>query len=225
MRLSTLLPALGLATQALAIPLSCNKHVNEMSLAESDAAVAEYFAKLEPATKRALLHEITGPEAGVDVHSRSPIGPPHNGAFCISFVLTRSVCWSPLGRRDFSRYTRSRSPRILRLLVARRLPRLPPLAQRAHHVRRYELAPADGRRRPRAHEDAAGGQPRRKYIHRRYRGGRIRPPNQHDSRRKGSHRFPRRGYVNVSWFLKRVLSEAQTALLSAWMFFSSMRSG
>ncbi len=76
MHLLTLLPTLGLATQALAIPFSCNKHVNKMSLAESDAAVAEYFAKLEPATKRALLHEITGPEAGADVRSRSPIGLP-----------------------------------------------------------------------------------------------------------------------------------------------------
>ena len=76
MHLSTLLPTLGLATQALAIPFSCNKQVNKMSLAESDAAVAEYFAKLEPATKRALLHEITGPEAGADVRSRSPIGLP-----------------------------------------------------------------------------------------------------------------------------------------------------
>ena len=67
MRLSILLPVLGLATQALSVSLSCEKDVHEMSLAESDAAVAEYFAKLEPATKHALLHEITGPEAGADV--------------------------------------------------------------------------------------------------------------------------------------------------------------
>jgi len=85
MRLSVLLPALGLAAHALAIPLSCDKDVNEMSLPESDAAVAEYFAKLEPATKKALLHEITGPEAGADVRSRSPIGWPHGGRFLFFF--------------------------------------------------------------------------------------------------------------------------------------------
>ena len=71
MRLSTLLLALGLVAQALAVTLSSDKNVNEMSLAESDAAVAEFFAKLEPATKWALLHEITGPEAGADVRSVS----------------------------------------------------------------------------------------------------------------------------------------------------------
>jgi hypothetical protein len=38
-----------------------------MTLAESDAAVKEYFAKLEPATKKTLLHDTTGPEAGADV--------------------------------------------------------------------------------------------------------------------------------------------------------------
>jgi hypothetical protein len=67
MRLSTLLPALGLVTKILSTSLSCEKDVDAMGLVESDAAVAEYFAKLEPATKRALLHEITGPEAGADV--------------------------------------------------------------------------------------------------------------------------------------------------------------
>lgn len=67
MRLSTLLPPLCLVTQALSASLSCEKHVDEMSLAESDAAVTEYFANLEPATKWALLHDITGPEAGADV--------------------------------------------------------------------------------------------------------------------------------------------------------------
>ena len=69
MRLSPLLPALGLVTQALSasLRLSCEKDVDDMSLAESDEAIAEYFAKLEPATKWALLHDITGPEAGADV--------------------------------------------------------------------------------------------------------------------------------------------------------------
>jgi hypothetical protein len=67
MRLSTLIPALFLVTQALSASLSCEKDADEMSLVESDAAVAEYFANLEPATKWALLHDITGPEAGADV--------------------------------------------------------------------------------------------------------------------------------------------------------------
>ncbi len=73
---TTLLPVLGLAAHALVIPLSCNKDVNEMSLAES---VAAYFDKLELATKRTLLHDTTGPEAGADVRPRSPIKPPHRG--------------------------------------------------------------------------------------------------------------------------------------------------
>ena len=69
MRLSPLLPALGLVTQALSasLRLSCEKDVDDMSLAESDVAVEEYFSKLEFATKWALLHDITGPEAGADV--------------------------------------------------------------------------------------------------------------------------------------------------------------
>lgn len=67
MRLLTLLPAIGLASQVLSSPFSCNKDPNEMTLAESDAAVKDYFSKLEPATKRTLLHDTTGPEAGADV--------------------------------------------------------------------------------------------------------------------------------------------------------------
>jgi hypothetical protein len=92
MRLSTLLPALGLVTQALAIPLSCGKDVNEMSLAETNAAVADYFSKLEPVTKHTLLHDTTGPEAGADVRSRSPmIESGHGGAFCL-FFRADSLC-------------------------------------------------------------------------------------------------------------------------------------
>ena len=69
MRLSPLLPTLGLVTQALSasLRLPCEKDVDNMGLAESDVAVAEYFANLEPVTKWVLLHEITGPEAGADV--------------------------------------------------------------------------------------------------------------------------------------------------------------
>ncbi|KAI9431007.1 Six-hairpin glycosidase-like protein [Lactarius psammicola] len=91
MRLSTLLPALGLATQALTVPLSCNQDVNEISLAESDAAVAEYFAKLEPATKRAVLHDVTGPEAGADVGVISAVIPdPDHPEFSVYWM--RDAC-------------------------------------------------------------------------------------------------------------------------------------
>lgn len=107
MRLSTLLPALGLVTQALAIPLSCSKDVNEMNLIETDAAVAEYFSRLEPVTKYTLLHDTTGPEAGADVRSRCSSSRDTRAFFVYSFVLIRSVCWSPPGRRGSSRYTRS----------------------------------------------------------------------------------------------------------------------
>src|ERR1700761_2063142 len=106
MRLSTLLLALGLVTQALSISHSCEKDVEDMSLAESDAAVAEYFAKLEPATQWTLFHEMTGPEAGADVRYRLPTGPPRGVAFCFSFVLIRSICLSS-GWCNFSDHPRS----------------------------------------------------------------------------------------------------------------------
>jgi hypothetical protein len=74
MHFLALFSALALASQALASPLSCDSHElfldkepHEMTLAESDTAVKEYFSKLEPATKRTLLHDTTGPEAGADV--------------------------------------------------------------------------------------------------------------------------------------------------------------
>jgi len=65
--LLTLTTVVGLASQAFSSPLSCNKDISEMTLAESDAAVKAYFSKLEPATKNTLLHDTTGPEAGADV--------------------------------------------------------------------------------------------------------------------------------------------------------------
>jgi len=67
MHFLALVSALGLATQAFAGPLPCYNDPLEMTLAESDAAVKEYFSKLEPATKWTALHETTGPEAGADV--------------------------------------------------------------------------------------------------------------------------------------------------------------
>lgn len=67
MRLLTLFSVVGLANQAFSSPFSCDKDISEMTLAESDAAVNSYFSKLEPATKKTLLHDTTGPEAGADV--------------------------------------------------------------------------------------------------------------------------------------------------------------
>ncbi len=67
MRLLTLFSVVGLASQAFSSPLSCDKDISEMTLAESDEAVKAYFSKLEPATKKTLLHDTTGPGAGADV--------------------------------------------------------------------------------------------------------------------------------------------------------------
>jgi len=67
MHLLTLVSALGMASQAFAGPLSFGNGPFEMTLAESDAAVKEYFSKLAPATKWTALHDTTGPEAGADV--------------------------------------------------------------------------------------------------------------------------------------------------------------
>lgn len=67
MRLFTLFSVVGLVNQAFSTPFSCDKDISEMTLTESDAAVKSYFSKLESATKKTLLHDTTGPEAGADV--------------------------------------------------------------------------------------------------------------------------------------------------------------
>ncbi len=67
MRVLALFSVLGLASQAFSSSFSCDKDIGEMTLAESDAAVEAYFSKLGPATKKTLLHDTTGPEAGADV--------------------------------------------------------------------------------------------------------------------------------------------------------------
>ncbi|KAI9437567.1 Six-hairpin glycosidase-like protein [Lactarius indigo] len=91
MRLSILLPALGLATQALAVPLSCSKEENDSSLARFDGAVAEYFSKLELVTKSTLLHDTTGPEAGADVGVVLAIIPdPNHPEFSVYWL--RDAC-------------------------------------------------------------------------------------------------------------------------------------
>src|SRR6266404_324464 len=69
MRLSTFLPTLGLAGQALATGSlhRCNTQWPRNAGVASDAQVTDYFAKLASATKRTLLHETTGPEIGAEV--------------------------------------------------------------------------------------------------------------------------------------------------------------
>lgn len=67
MRLLTVLPALGLVGQALAVSHSCYAQSPREGGVPSDKGVKEYFTKLAPATKSTLLHDTTGPEAGADV--------------------------------------------------------------------------------------------------------------------------------------------------------------
>ncbi|KAI0250155.1 Six-hairpin glycosidase-like protein [Lactifluus subvellereus] len=96
MRLLTLLPAIGLASQALSSPFSCNKDPNEMTLAESDAAVKEYFSKLEPATKKTLLHDTTGPEAGADVGVVAAVIPdPNHPEFSVYWLRDACLVYHP----------------------------------------------------------------------------------------------------------------------------------
>jgi hypothetical protein len=75
MRLLTILPTLGLVGQALATSHQCSSYADvpeRSGQISSDKAVKEYFAKLAPPTKKTLLHDTTGPEAGADVRSTSP---------------------------------------------------------------------------------------------------------------------------------------------------------
>ncbi|KAI9453791.1 Six-hairpin glycosidase-like protein [Lactarius psammicola] len=161
MRLSTLLPALCLATHALAIPLSCDKDVNEMDLAESDAAVAEYFAKLEPATKRALLHEITGPEAGADVGVISAVIPdPNHPEFSVYWLRDACLVYHPwLNELTVFDDTSLRSQMDD---VVHALTRTQQVVSLAGNIFTGGI------------EEAV-----------------FRPPDQHDSRRQGPHWFPR----------------------------------
>jgi hypothetical protein len=72
MRLSTFLPVLGLAGQALAASHSCAAKLPGSGI-PSDKDVKAYFDKLTPATKKTLLHDTTGPEAGADVRLLLPL--------------------------------------------------------------------------------------------------------------------------------------------------------
>jgi len=72
MLLSTILPTLGLVGQVLAVSHACfaaQPPTSYRSEVSSDKDVRAYFDKLAPATKKTLLHDTTGPEAGADVRS------------------------------------------------------------------------------------------------------------------------------------------------------------
>ena len=94
-----LVSAVCLASQAFAGPLSCDNDAFEMSLAESDAAVKDYFSKLEPATKWTALHETTGPEAGADVSCFASTAPTLHRCSTIGKLTVTSFLGSS-GWRD-----------------------------------------------------------------------------------------------------------------------------
>ncbi|KAI0287439.1 Six-hairpin glycosidase-like protein [Russula brevipes] len=67
-----------------------------MSLAESDAAVKAYFSKLEPATKKTLLHDTTGPEAGADVGVVAAVIPdPNHPEFSVYWLRDACLVYHP----------------------------------------------------------------------------------------------------------------------------------
>jgi hypothetical protein len=120
MRLSTFLPVLGLAGQALAASHSCVAKLPGSGI-PSDKAVKAYFDKLAPATKKTLLHDTTGPEAGADVR-------------LLFYSLSRVSVWddqklNPSDRYRCGSHPGSQPSRVFGLLAARCLPRLSPLAE------------------------------------------------------------------------------------------------
>jgi hypothetical protein len=164
MRLSTFLPVLGLAGQALAASHSCAAKLPGSGL-PSDKDVKAYFDNLAPATKKTLLHDTTGPEAGADV--RSLFSPPPSR---VLYEMTNPILsdW-----HRCSGHPGSQPPRVLGLLAARRLPRIPPLAERTDRAWRHKPSLHGGRPDARARPDTGSDQPRRKRIHWWYRGGRV----------------------------------------------------
>jgi hypothetical protein len=120
MRLAALLPALGLAGQALASSHACQLSDGEIP---SDKQVKEYFSKLAPITKKTLLHDTTGPEAGALVSFPPPAFSHVREIKQILFFLARRRC---------SGYPRPQPPRVLGLLAARCVSRLSSLAERAY---------------------------------------------------------------------------------------------
>ncbi|KAF8473009.1 Six-hairpin glycosidase-like protein [Russula ochroleuca] len=67
-----------------------------MTLAETDAAVKAYFSKLEPATKKTLLHDTTGPEAGADVGIIAAVIPdPNHPEFSVYWLRDACLVYHP----------------------------------------------------------------------------------------------------------------------------------
>ncbi|KAI0267065.1 Six-hairpin glycosidase-like protein [Gloeopeniophorella convolvens] len=101
MRLSTILPALGLAGQALAS--SCYREGQQLarlpvpgSEIPSDKDVKAYFDKLTPATKYTLLHDTTGPEAGADVGVVAAVIPdPDHPEFSVYWLRDACLVYHP----------------------------------------------------------------------------------------------------------------------------------
>ncbi|KAI0267066.1 Six-hairpin glycosidase-like protein [Gloeopeniophorella convolvens] len=101
MRLSTLLPALGLAGSALASPFNAQHDGSSLcgfdaALDDSTQAVADYFKELEPATKHTLLHDTTGPEAGADVGVVAAVIPdPQHPEFSVYWLRDACLVYHP----------------------------------------------------------------------------------------------------------------------------------
>ncbi|KAI0301059.1 Six-hairpin glycosidase-like protein [Multifurca ochricompacta] len=95
MRLSTLLPILGLATgQVLAS--SCEAQWPNGRGIPSDTAVKAYFDKLAPATKKTLLHDTTGPEAGADIGVVAAVIPdPNHPEFSVYWLRDACLVYHP----------------------------------------------------------------------------------------------------------------------------------
>ncbi|KAH9963444.1 Six-hairpin glycosidase-like protein [Lactifluus volemus] len=96
MRLLTLLPAIGLVGQALSSPFSCDRDPMETTLAELDAEVRDYFGKLGPVTRKTLLHDTTGPEAGADVGVVAAVIPdPNHPEFSVYWLRDACLVYHP----------------------------------------------------------------------------------------------------------------------------------
>jgi glucoamylase len=95
MRLSTFLPVLGLAGQALAASHSCAAKLPGSGL-PSDKDVKAYFDNLAPATKKTLLHDTTGPEAGADIGIVAAVIPdPNHPEFSVYWLRDACLVYHP----------------------------------------------------------------------------------------------------------------------------------
>ncbi|KAF8261600.1 hypothetical protein EI94DRAFT_1809996 [Lactarius quietus] len=73
------------------MPLSCDKNASKMSLAGIDVVVAAYFNELELVTKRTLLRNTTGLEAGAYVIGSGPSSD--SAPFPADGLLKLSLWW------------------------------------------------------------------------------------------------------------------------------------